>query len=289
MNFKKYKEKQNKYENCQTYDFYLHLLYELAATHYEVLGLPPSINQRYFFTKLISRGSMLYFHDDVIGDLCLPFAGSQSNLTIYEDPYLREVHMPNGYTVTCTPENSVIIWYDFLHTCPLRNIEMYARRLANIDRTIDVNIAQQKTPRIVMTSEQQRLTVVNALNKIDQYENTIIGNEHFNMDGLQVYDITAPYVTDKLQAQKKQILGEALTYLGIENDNNGKKERELSDEVVSNMGIVSAMSQSKLASLEECFDKVNSKFGANIVVQEREGFNMTLQKILNEGSLINNE
>ena len=44
------------------------------------------------------------------------------------------------------------------------DVEMFARRLYNIDRIIDVNVNAQKTPILITCDENQRLTMKNLYN-----------------------------------------------------------------------------------------------------------------------------
>ena len=69
-----------------------------------------------------------------------------------------------------------------------------------------------------------------------------------------------------------QIWNEALTYLGISNNNTQKKERMITDEVVRNMGGTIASRYSRLSPRKKACKLINKMFGLNIDVRFREDF-----------------
>ena len=71
---------------------------------------------------------------------------------------------------------------------------------------------------------------------------------------------------------KTQYWNEALTYLGITNTNQTKKERLLADEVSSNLGSTFASRYSRLISRQTACEQINKMFGTDIWVNYREDF-----------------
>ena len=65
----------------------------------------------------------------------------------------------------------------------------------------------------------------------DGNEPFIFGDKDMEFDGIKCLKTDAPYVADNLQVLKHQIWNEALTFCGIENSNQDKKERLVADEV----------------------------------------------------------
>lgn len=57
--------------NNLTYMQYLNRLTELAISMFEWKNLPASVDARYLELHLFETGCMVYFNDDVLGDLCL--------------------------------------------------------------------------------------------------------------------------------------------------------------------------------------------------------------------------
>lgn len=255
--------------NNRTYMQYYNRLLELAINMYEWKNLPDTIDERFLELTLFSDGMAVYFRDEVLGDLCLQTMIG-GNLDVYRVPMERTAYATNGYQVQLNPRNSVIIFNNYTHTNSTLDIEMYARRLYEIERTIDVNVKAQKTPMLIKGSEEQRLTLKNLYMQYDGNEPFIFGDNNLNVDGMQVLMTNAPYVADKLNILKRQIWNEALTYLGIENSNTEKKERLVSDEVTTNLGGVEAQRFCRLNARRQAAKAINKMFGLNITVDFRE-------------------
>lgn len=255
--------------NNRTYLQYYNRLLELAINMYEWKNLPDTVDERFLELTLFSDGMAVYFRDEILGDLCLQTM-IDGNLDVYRIPMERTAYAANGYQVRLDPTNSVIIFNNYTHTNSMLDIEMYARRLYNIERTIDVNVNAQKTPVMVIGSEAQRLTLKNLMMQYDGNEPFIYGDDKLNVNALNVLRLDAPYVADKLNILKRQIWNEALTYLGIENSNTEKKERLVTDEITSNLGGVEAQRFCRLNARRKAADQINAMFGTNITVDFRE-------------------
>lgn len=258
--------------NNLTYRQYLNRLTELAISMFEWKNLPSTVDARYLELHLFETGCMVYFKDEVIGDLCLDCIVN-GKLDVYGNPLLRRAYSGyNNYQKLLKYNNSVIIWNNYLHGNSILDVEMFARRLYNIDRIIDVNANAQKTPVLLQGSEKQRLTLLNLYKEYDGNAPFIFGDKNLDINALKALSTNAPYVCDKLYQLKTQIWNEALTYLGISNINIQKKERLITDEVTRNQGGTIASRYSRLETRRQAVEKINEMFGTNIEVNYREDF-----------------
>lgn len=258
--------------NNLTYKQYLDRLTELAISMFEWKNLPPSVDARYLELHLFETGCMVYFNDDVLGNICLDCIAN-GRLGIYGDPILRRAYSGyNNYNALLKESNSVIVWNNYLHTNSILDVKMFARRLYVLDRIIDVNANAQKTPVLVQGTEKQRLTLINLYKEFDGNAPFIFGDNNLDLNVLKVLQTGAPYVCDKLYTLKTQYWNEALTYLGISNISIQKRERLITDEVTRNQGGTIASRYSRLNSRREAARKINAMFGTNIQVNYREDF-----------------
>lgn len=268
------KGKREKWEsallNNRTYLQYYNRLLELAINMYEWKNLPDTVDERFLELTLFSDGMAVFFQDDGgLGYLCLQcMIGGE--LDVYRIPIDRTAYSTNGYQMHLNNQNSVIIFNNYTHTNSMLDVEMYARRLYEIERTIDVNVKAQKTPVLIRATENQRLTMKNLYMQYEGNEPFIFGDKQLDMDGVKVLKTDAPYVADKLNILKRQIWNEALTYLGIENSNTEKRERLVSDEITSNLGGVVAQRFCRLNARRKAAEQINKMFGLNIQVDFRE-------------------
>lgn len=259
--------------NKSTYFQYLNRLTELSISMFEWKNLPPTVDQRYIELRLFNTPAVVYFNDPDIGNLCLDCI-AQGEFDVYGNPSVRRAYSSyNHYNRRdLTDDNSVIIWNNYIHTNTLATIRMYAQRLANLERIIDVNANAQKTPVLIQATEKQRLTMTNVYKEYDGNSPVIFGDKNLDIQGIKVLKTDAPFVCDKLYTLKTQYWNEALTYLGISNINVQKKERLITDEVTRNEGGTVASRYSRLETRRIAVDKINAMFGTNIEVDYREDF-----------------
>lgn len=256
--------------NKYTYTQYVNWLTELAISMFKWKNLPASVDARYIELQLFLTGQMVYFQDEVIGDLCLNCL-SNGRMDVYGYPLIRRAYSTyNNYQRLLKPNNSVVVYNNYMRTNSVLDVQMYARRLYNLDRIIDVNVNAQKTPVLIRASEKQRLTMQNLYMQYDGNEPFIFGDKDLDLNSLAVLKTDAPYVADKLYQLKTEVWNEALTHLGISNVNINKKERLITNEVSRTQGGTIASRYSRLDSRQEAAEKINTMFGRDIEVDYRD-------------------
>lgn len=257
--------------NNATFRQYYNRLVELSISMFEWKNLPDTVDPRFLELTLFTDGQAVFFEDEVMGYLCLQnILGGQFD--VYMIPVGRRAYAVNGYQKRLDNTDSVIIWNNYLHTNSMHDVRMFAKRLYNLDRAIDVNANAQKTPILLLCDESERLSLENIYMQYDGNMPVIKAQKSLNPNAFTVLNTDAPYVADKLYQLKTQIWNEALTYLGISNINITKKERLITDEVTRNQGGTIASRYSRLQSRREACKKINEMFGLDIWCDYREDF-----------------
>lgn len=257
--------------NNATYIQYYNRLTELAISMFEWVNLPEEIDPRFLELVLFSKGKAVFFKDPDIGYMTLMVADG-GPFNVYRVPLRRRAYASNGYNAELTIDDSVMIYNNYLRTPSKLDVEMFSRRLYNIDRTIDINVNGQKTPILIQCEESQRLTLENLYMQYDGNKPVIYGDSALQSNPLKAIETGVPYVADKLTMLKTQYWNEALTYLGISNLNIQKKERLVSDEVARNMGGVIASRYSRLNARKDACEQINKMFNLDIDVEYRDDF-----------------
>ena len=255
--------------NNQAFIHYLNRLKELAVSMFEWKNVPDTVDIRYLELTLMQDGMAIFFNDEELGYLGLQVMIG-GNLNVYRIPIIRRAYAVNGYSKDLNPDDSVIIFNNMLHTNSIMDLEMFALKLYECDRTIDVNIKAQKTPVALLCDENQRLVMKNLYLQYDGNMPFIFGSKNLDIKQIQAINTGAPFVADKVMETKNQIWNEALTYLGISNTSYQKKERLISDEVIRNMGGTIASRYSRLSERQKACDMINRMFGLNMSVDYRE-------------------
>lgn len=255
--------------NNATYMMYLDHFTELSISTFKYDGLPKNVDARFLELTLFEKGEALWSRDEVMGDIVTRFAAA-GPLDLYNVPIRRHAYASNGYQRHLDADNSVIIYNNLLWTNSLTMAKLYARRLYNLDRAIDVNANAQKTPVLLMCDQEQRLTLLNLFKEVDGNAPVIHANKGLDLSAVKVFKTDAPYVADKLFDLKSKTWNEALTKLGISNITYQKKERMVTDEVLRSQGGTIASRFSRLEARREALEKINEMFGLNVSVEFRE-------------------
>lgn len=255
------------YKNNRDFYGYYRRLSEMWLSCYDWINMPDEIDVRFLELTLYTKGAAVFFYDEIANKYCcLPFT-RQSRQDMYGIPLEREAYGLNEYRNRVNIDNSVIIYNDKLHTPCDVDIRRFAERLENIDRTIDININAQKTPLLIACDERDKLAMKNLYMQYQGNEPLIWGDKRLLDNPLQVIETQAPFIAKDLYQIKEQIWNEALTYMGISNSIESKKERLLVDEVNRGLGGVFMNRQIRYKERKNACLKINEMFNLDIDVE----------------------
>lgn len=277
--------------NYKTYLAYRNKMLTLAMNVFQFKNMNPFIDMAYVNSNLVLKGSIAFFKDEVMGLLALPYTPVGS-LDIYGRPTTIKVIPKNGSYNRTLHRGEFVIMYDNESKLPIwDSIVQSCERLAEIKRTIDINISQQATPRYWKTSESNKKTVENMLNEIDSKVDAIVASDNNIIDDITCCLAPAPYVADKLNEAKKEEWAEFLELIGISNVAVQKKERVIRDEILTSMGGTIASRYSRFESRRKAIEEINNKFGEHLEVTFYDGLPTTIENVdefLNDGEVDEN-
>lgn len=250
----------------------------IAQNVYMLKDLPELIDYDYINSELLYKGSIAFFVDDLLGLLALPYVVIGKN-DIYNRPKMIQCIGKNGYNSKKLKSNEFVIMYDnSMKTTIVPYLNQYAERLALIQRTIDINIEQQKTPRIIKAPKNQLLTVQTAMNNIDACEGAIFAYDSFDIESLETILTPAPYVSDKLEEEKEKIWNEALRFVGVANLTEQKKERLITSEVTMTQGGTIASRINRYECRKKAVDEIERKFDIKLGLAFYDGLPSNLKE-----------
>lgn len=263
--------------NANQLEHYRTILRNLAVSCYKWENLPLEIDERYLEMTLYYNALSLFFYDDDYEHFFTQEATPKGQINMTRNPVAFEAYGANGYhkSLKWSSNNAITqcvpIWANYSRWPYQNTLEIYAKRLANIDRTIDVNLNGCKQPMVVVCPEEQKLTMQNFMKQYDGNEPFIMGYQGL-FDGSQfaVLNTQVDYKVDKLLADKARIWNEICTFLGIDNSNQDKKERLVEDEVSANNGQIEMFRLSNLNARRQACAAINDAWGLNVSVN----FNM---------------
>ena len=249
------------------YIYFIQRLKAIAVSCFEWKGLPLSVSQRYLEIALLRRSFCLFFKDDILDEFFAMRCILEPPFDNYDIPMNRIAYANNRYRNRLSWKDSVIISDNYLHESTWPTLTMFAQQLTNIEITKQINLRAQKTPILILCDEKQRLTMENLFNKLDCGTPVIFGSKNLDIEGVKVLNTGAPYLLDKLQEEKINVLHEAFSYLGVGSLEIVKRERYITNEIqAANEGNI-AQRANRLKARTEAAEHINKMFGLNISVE----------------------
>lgn len=236
-------------------------------------GLPNGIDPRFIETTIFNNGYSVFYYDSFFEMFMAMPATIYGPLDIQDNPTGYRVMRNGVYSRDVSASESVCIWGNQIRVPEIDVVLSYAARLAQIDRTIEIDLLNERNPMIVACSQDQRLTVQNLISKIYDGEPVVWGTENLAVDNLAsmigVFPLnqnagTGAVSSIKHMESKAKIWGEALTMLGIMNVNSEKRERMVVEEAAGNSGQVLASRESFMKPRQLACEQINEKFGLQI-------------------------
>lgn len=257
--------------NFKTYRSYFRQMLTLAENVFEFENLPEFIDVAYMNKKLLRCGSVAFSKDEELGVIALPYRNI-GTLDVYGRPVKIEVFANNNNYHRVLNSDEFVIMYDNNGRYPLYlDIVQMAERIALCVRTQDINVAQQKTPRVWIANDDSLNTIRGLLNNIDANAETVVAQESVEIDDLECVLDPAPYVTDKIDLHLDKLWAEFFRLIGIANLQEQKRERIIQDEMIASQGGTIASRYSRFQPRKNAIDQINEKFGTNISVKYYDG------------------
>lgn len=267
--------------------FYIIHLTQMCANRFTWKNLPKEIDQRYLEMRLTQKGLVVFFHEDeVYNEYMALQAGSLGPLNVYDNPTSYQVLGGSGQfrvNQKLSNDDCVPIWANYMRVSEMPNIIMWAERLAEIDRTIEISAKNARQTKIVSVPEDLRLSAVNTLKQMSEGVETIFGSEELSglIKSIETIDLEShPAKLPNLLIAKGKIWNEIMTFMGVSNSNEDKKERLVSDEVHIKDEQIDLIKQMNLSSRQQAADQINEMFGLHISVE----FNQTADADIKAGA-----
>lgn len=256
--------------NDLTFDDYYKRLMLIARSVFKWSNLPNHINEKWIEKFLYYEGSCVFYDDPIKGYMVAKYT-PVGKLNYYDEPTKVKPYA-TGYNgkVLENGKNCVIISNNDIMMPTDLTLQLYAYRLAEATRTSDVNIKAQKTPVVVLCTDKQKLSFKRAMSEIEGNQTVIYGAKEFDIDSIKVLNTNAPIVFDKIRTEKHGIWNEAMTFLGINNGNQEKKERQIVDEINANNEQVLASGNVFLKAREEGVKQIKDVFGLDLCCEFRD-------------------
>lgn len=255
--------------NNRTYNDYLDRMRKICLSMFEWVNLPESMNARFLEQCLYYQGQASLLYDKVYGYLNT-MASDGGYINIYGLPteimcYSYRFNQRRSlYTVDVGEEKDkecILVLNNYDRVPTSYTISLFAYRLAEAQRTADVNIKAQRTPILITTDQKQYFTLKKMYEEYDGNTPAIFADKNLiTPDALKAMKTDAPMIIKDIMDYKREIWNEFLTFMGISNLSE-KRERMISNEIDSNNELVNLNLQALLTPRKEACRQFNEKYG----------------------------
>ena len=255
--------------NNQTYVDYLERMKKICLSMFEWQNLPDSMNARFLEMCLFYNGQAALLYSDEYGYINT-MAADGGYINIYGLPTelncysYRFNERRSLYTVDVGEEKGkecILVMNNYERVPTTATISLFAYRLAEAQRTADVNIKAQRTPILLTTDQKQYFTLKKMYEEYDGNTPAIFADKNLiSPDALKAIKTDAPLILNDIMDYTREIWNEFLTFMGLQNLSE-KKERLISNEVDSNNELINMNLQALLIPRKEACKQFNEKYG----------------------------
>lgn len=255
--------------NNNTYNDYLERMKKICLSMFEWENLPTSMNARFLEMCLFYNGQAALLYDDDYGYINT-MAADGGYINIYGLPtelncYSYRFNQRRSLYMTDTGEEKgrecILVMNNYERIPTTASVSLFAYRLAEAQRTADVNIKAQRTPILITTDQKQYFTLKKMYEEYDGNTPAIFADKNLiSPDALKAMKTDAPFLCNDIYQYKREIWNEFLTFMGIQNLSE-KRERLITGEVDSNNELLNLNLQSLLIPRKEACKQFNEKYG----------------------------
>lgn len=255
--------------NNDTYNDYLGRMKKVCLSMFEWVNLPPSMNARFLEMCLFYNGQAALLYDDDYGYINT-MAADGGYINIYGLPtelncYSYRFNQRRSLYMTDTGEEKgkecILVMNNYDRIPTTATISLFAYRLAEAQRTADVNISSNRFPILITTDQKQFFTLKKMYEEYDGNTPAIFADKNLiSPDALKALKTDAPFLCNDIMQYKREIWNEFLTFMGIQNLSE-KRERLITGEIDSNNELLNLNLQALLIPRKEACKQFNEKYG----------------------------
>lgn len=253
-------------------EYHKRYLYNKLFSRFQ-FTLPADWDLNFFRFYLFRCGSIAVIYTKEYGWVAQPYGIVKLNL--YYNP--AEITVFNQFFRTdktgIIGKNAEIIhlFDDFFGFDDL--VTRYAEVLAQIDRTINVNLMNSNVTMFFPAQSKKQADEIKEAYALATTGAPLIPINKNAMGDDQLEPMFGKvkdnYIVDSLLEARRNIINQFLTEVGIANANTDKKERLITDEVNQNNDETKAIISVVYENLKKCFEKVNKISGLDLRVELR--------------------
>lgn len=217
---------------------------ELCVNRFHWKGLPDSVDTRFMEVTLYNFALVVIFQDEVTGKLMAVKASPSAGYDMNQNPLAYRLQPLSSGTLPqhlrnleLSARKVVPVWGNAFRIPDYDIVQFYSSRLAQTERTIDINLKAARHTKILAYNENSQLTAQNINRMLENGDASIpvsltMGELRQMIDVLDMG--VHPEQIERLSVVRDRFWGNLMGLLGINNANQDKKERLVASEVEGN-------------------------------------------------------
>lgn len=261
------------------YGFYIRMLFEKCLGMFDYTGLPKSLPAEELEKNLIWFGFTGVFNHKKFGLTCANGGLSgidqyyRATKFVYAQPILGsdELTINDNCIIVYNSQTDIINPYGFKEL-----IQRYARLLADIDSSIDIQIINSRATKLNSVSNDLIAAAVNNAMQALESGDTYTVNQNSILDGWTPKDWNTahPETIEKLIDAKQSILNAFLEEIGVKSINE-KRERMITNEVSADNQLLMVNTDDLVQMRKKGVAAINEMFGTDINVELNDIYNVS--------------
>jgi hypothetical protein len=265
-------------------NMYIRLLTDLCASRFKWSNVPEEIDLRFLELTLFYQALSVFYFDGRYDKYMSLRANMNGHLDYQNNPTGYNVIGNNFTSVSVSAikdtesfdkqdisqiiGKGIPIWANKQRTPDIDIVLIYAKKLANFDRTVEINSMNARMPKVVVSNENMTLTMSNLSRQIEEGQNNLKVRGNINLEDIKALDLGIDSLAIlNIDIVRDRQWNKCMTLLGIQASNQDKKERLVSDEVTANGDQTSMMQYVNLNERRAAVKKINDYYGLNIIVE----------------------
>lgn len=235
--------------NSRLVMYYRNIIMQLAMNRFKWINLPSTCDARFLEWTLLNEGyATIAFPPKMVGTFFSTRVQFQSENDVYDNPFQWDSIGNNGWRFHCSMFNGVLIHDNSTRFPLMEGINLYARELAQIRITKNVNRFHQKMPVVWLVPEERKLDAINMVKQVAGGEPAVLAYPEFARDvSTMALQTGVPYLGEEMAQDEMNVWNRVYMMLGIDNSTL-KMERQTQDEIQAHKNPAEII---RLASLNE--------------------------------------
>ena len=192
---------------------------------------------------------------------CYDFPETVTLVNVHNAPFIP-------YTVQTVGKDVALGWCQPNHKPIIAIVRYYVNRMTQVDMVINTNLQLQKMPFLIGVDESDQDKMKDVVERILKGE-VVVYSSLEDLQKIQTLATQTPYVIDKLNAYKRELEQELMTFLGIDNNGNSVLEQThvAIDAINANNDLINDYGSAIENEIKHWLDDVNRIFGRNIKIE----------------------